>query len=213
MVSLSNEFTPGKLPSNDYAFKNMLFVHPDAFKNFFSQNGNREPVFVEVKNFVLRLAPLDSIGVGEFGASSLQKDAMKISKIDTIKIALKKVRDDNPLGGLTVDLSLIFCNPDAPMEQGLVKLETDQIKEAIQQAFDKKFINWGEIFPLTLLDGKLVLKVKVTKIESFKQDVSQTFGMVTAETIVSCNIQKDASKTIKIISNEVKQIFKENISF
>jgi len=24
----SSEFKPGKLPSNDYAFKNMLFVHP-----------------------------------------------------------------------------------------------------------------------------------------------------------------------------------------
>jgi len=31
--------------------------------------------------------------------------------------------------------------------------------------------------------------------------------------MISCNISKDASKTIKIISNEVKQIFKENISF
>jgi vesicle-fusing ATPase len=31
--------------------------------------------------------------------------------------------------------------------------------------------------------------------------------------MISCNVSKDASKTIKIISNEVKQIFKENISF
>jgi uncharacterized protein YbjQ (UPF0145 family) len=66
---------------------------------------------------------------------------------------------------------------------------------------------------LTLCDGKLVLKVKVTKLESFNHEASQTFGTVTGETIVSCNIQKDATKTIKIVSNEVKQIFKENISF
>lgn len=31
--------------------------------------------------------------------------------------------------------------------------------------------------------------------------------------MVTCNVSKDAQKTIKIISNEVKQIFKENISF
>ena len=82
-------------------------------------------MFVEVKNFVLRLAPLDTIGTGEFGASALQKEAMRISKIDTIKIALKHVKDLNPLGGLVCDLSLIFCSPDAPMEGGLVKLESD----------------------------------------------------------------------------------------
>lgn len=187
MVSAS-EFLPGKLPSNDYAFKNMLFVHPSAFKVFQQQNGNRTPIFVEVKNFVLRLAPLDSIGAQEFGASALQKEAMRISKIDTIKIGVKLIKEVNPLGGITVDLSLIFCSPDAPMEGGLVKLETDEIKEAIVQAFDGKFINWGEVFPLSLCDNKLVLKVKVTKIESFNHLTSQTFGQVTAESIVTCNI-------------------------
>jgi hypothetical protein len=73
---------------------------------------------------VLRLAALDSIGVGEFGASALQKEAMRISKIDTIKIAIKKVKreDLNPLAAFTCELSLIFCSPDAPMEMGLVSL-------------------------------------------------------------------------------------------
>jgi hypothetical protein len=56
----------------------------------------------------------------------------------------------------------------------------------------QKFVNWGEIFPLALCDGKLVVKVKITKIESFKQDVSQTFGQVTEETMVACNVSKDA---------------------
>jgi hypothetical protein len=40
------------------------------------------------------------------------------------------------------------------------------------EAFKGKFVNWGEVFPLVLCDGKLILKVKVTKIESFRQDVS-----------------------------------------
>ena len=121
----SSEFSPGKLPSNDYAFKNLLFVHPSAYKGFFAQNGNREPIYVEVKNFVLRLAPLDTLDAQEFGASALQKEAMRISKIDTIRIACKRVREDNPLSGITCDLSLIFVNPDAPMEGGLVSLNSD----------------------------------------------------------------------------------------
>ena len=103
---------------------------------------------------------------------------MRISKIDTIKIAIKKIKreNENPLAAFTCEISLIFCAPDAPMEMGLVSLQTEEIKTAIVKSFDKKFINWGEIFPLALCDGKLVVKVKITKIEAFKQEVSQTFG-------------------------------------
>lgn len=121
----SSEFLPGKLPSNEYAFKNNLFVHPSAYKGFFAQNGNREPIYVEVKNFVLLLEKLETLEAMEFGASALQKEAMRISKIDTIRIACKRVREDNPLSGITCDLRLIFVNPDAPMEGGLVSLNTD----------------------------------------------------------------------------------------
>jgi len=28
------EYTPGKLPSNEYAFKNALFVSPEDYKGF-----------------------------------------------------------------------------------------------------------------------------------------------------------------------------------
>jgi hypothetical protein len=52
---------------------------------------------------VLRLAALDSIGVGEFGASALQKEAMRISKIDTIRIAIKKVKREDCLRYLLHD--------------------------------------------------------------------------------------------------------------
>ena len=97
---------------------------------------------------------------------------MRISKIDTIRISCKRVREENPLGSITCDLSLIFCAPDAPMEGGLVSLNTDQVKDAIVESFTSKFVNWGEVFPLVLCDGKLILKVKVTKVESFRQEIS-----------------------------------------
>jgi hypothetical protein len=49
---------------------------------------------------------------------------MRISKIDTIKIAIKKIKreNENPLAAFTCEISLIFCAPDAPMEMGLVSL-------------------------------------------------------------------------------------------
>jgi hypothetical protein len=37
----------------------------------------------------------------------------------------KRIKEENPLGGVQCDINLIFCAPDAPMEGGLVTLETD----------------------------------------------------------------------------------------
>ena len=102
-----------------------MFVNPVDYKQFYKENGSREPVYVEVKNFVLRLESLDAIGVGEFGASALQKDAMRISKIDTIKMVTRRIKEENPLSGIQCEINLIFCSPDAPMDGGLVSLETD----------------------------------------------------------------------------------------
>jgi hypothetical protein len=97
---------------------------------------------------------------------------MKISKIDTIKISSIRVKEDNPLATCACDISLIFCSPEAPMENGLVCLETDQIRQAIATAFAGKYLNWGEVFPLAICDGKLVLKVKISRIEALKSSIS-----------------------------------------
>lgn len=91
------DFLPGKLPSNEYAFKNMLFMNPEDFQYYLQHNGNRKPVFVKVKTMILRLEALDSINVGEVAASSIQKEAMRISKIDNIRVEPYRVKDENPL--------------------------------------------------------------------------------------------------------------------
>jgi hypothetical protein len=52
-------FTMGKLPDNEYAFKNAIFVNPVDFKNYSAHP--RSKTFVSVKDFVLELQPLDAI--------------------------------------------------------------------------------------------------------------------------------------------------------
>ena len=56
MVSNTNtlEFVPGKLPGNQYAFKNCLFLHPSDYQVYLEANGNREPVYVKAKTLVMR---------------------------------------------------------------------------------------------------------------------------------------------------------------
>ena len=50
-----------------------------------------------MKTLVLRLEPLEGIKIGEVGASAPQKEALRISKIDNIRVAPYRVRDENPL--------------------------------------------------------------------------------------------------------------------
>ena len=48
------EFNPGKLPSNEYAFKNTIYVGQNDYRMFVEEAG-KEPVYVRVKNFVMKL--------------------------------------------------------------------------------------------------------------------------------------------------------------
>jgi len=66
---MSNVYTPGKLPGNDYAYQNAIFLHPEDFQRY--QRSKTGKNFVQVKNFVLELLPLDKIEKGQFAASSL----------------------------------------------------------------------------------------------------------------------------------------------
>jgi hypothetical protein len=51
-------FTPGKLPDNEYAFKNAIFINPLDYKNYARSSKKN---FVNVKNFILELLPLENI--------------------------------------------------------------------------------------------------------------------------------------------------------
>ena len=62
-------------------------------------------------------------------------------------------------------------------------------------------------------EGKLIVKVKVSRIEPLKSGVTQTWGTVDEQTIIKCKVSQNSSSLIKFATNEVKQIFKEDISF
>ena len=117
-MKASNIFKPGRLPNNALAMKNMLYLHPNDFDVFFKQNGSRQPVFVKCKQMVMRLAADDRINVGELGCSSLQKEFLRLSKIDDINIELMKVNENNPLGLVECSLDIIFRDEKMPLEFG-----------------------------------------------------------------------------------------------
>ena len=65
---------------------NALFVNPQDYEPFLTRNGGRQPVFVNCKGFVMRLEQLGEMPVGELGASSMQKEMMRVDKIERMQI-------------------------------------------------------------------------------------------------------------------------------
>ena len=109
------EFNPGKLPSNEYAFKNTIYIGQNDYRMFVEEIG-KEPVYVKVKNFVMLLDQLHSLAPREFALSSLQKEAMKISKIDTITMEPLRIREHNPISTLELGIDTIHIDKDCDRE-------------------------------------------------------------------------------------------------
>ena len=84
---------------------------------------------------------------------------------------------------------------------------------AIKELFTDKYLNRGELFPLMLREGKIVLKVKCQQIDSMVAASSQNFGTVVDESILRFKVSQKSASAIKVNSNEAKQLFKDNISF
>lgn len=51
---MSRKFKPAQLPGNQYAFNSQAYLNPIVYDLYKKNNGGKEPMFVELKGFVLR---------------------------------------------------------------------------------------------------------------------------------------------------------------
>jgi len=98
---------------------------------------------VIVKNFVLELLPLDKIDKGQFAASSLQKDMMRIAKIDSVEINKASSLQENPFSSVELLLDLVFADPSA-LSGTIVELSCDEVGKVMEEVYKGKFINYQE---------------------------------------------------------------------
>lgn len=130
---------------------------------------------------------------------------MKIAKIDTISMEPVRVKEFNPLSAIECSLDMVHMDQDCDREVGkAVVIEQDEILKAVAASFEGKFINYGEQFPLSLKDGKLIVKVKVNRLEPLKSQVTQTWGTVDEQTIIKCKVGQNSATLVKFATNEVK---------
>ena len=82
--------------------------------------------------------------------------------------------------------------------------------------FSGKYINLNEVTPLTILDGSVIIKITVLKIENIKPEFRHLrYGVLEDQTDVNLKVSKIVQKKLKILSDRVqeKQIFKKNFNF
>jgi|LauGreDrversion4_2_1035121.scaffolds.fasta_scaffold1975197_1 hypothetical protein len=133
---------PGKLPGNEFALKNAIFVSPSDYQKY---SKSSRKCFVQIKQFIFELLPTDQMPDGQFGASALQKDMLRISKIDTSPLQITKARDlvQNPISQIDFILELIKADAST-LVGSIVELNVDELGEAMRQVYDGKIINLQE---------------------------------------------------------------------
>jgi hypothetical protein len=157
-----------------------------------------------VNGFILRPSKLDEIEDGYLGLSSFQRDAMQISKVDQFDITVARIKEANPLNQVDILVDLIFKDDSVELDQtGSVKIAETDIDAAVKKLFKGKFINTREQFPLTLMDGNVIVKISVGALEPLKEDIkTMSYGVIENETEIICKPSKAAMKSIKILSNK-----------
>ena len=83
---------------------------------------------------------------------------MMISKDDEVMPKLAKIQDQNPLDSIDLTLSVLFIDEKYPRDpKGAFKVHEKDIFQALQTLFNGMFINKGEIAPLQLHDGQIIM--------------------------------------------------------
>ena len=128
-----------------------------------------------------------------------------ISKDDEVMPKLAKIQDQNPLDSIDLTLSVLFIDENYPRDpKGAFKVHEKDIFQALQTLFNGMFINKGEIAPLQLHDGQIIMQIKVEKIENLNADFRHlTYGVIELRTIINCKPAKEVSQTLKILSDKV----------
>lgn len=165
-------FKPCNLPSNDYAFKHLAFLSPGDFQDFQQkQVPPSSQLFLEVNALIMRAEKLQNIPPGQIGLSKFQRDCLMISRDDEVEPRVARIIHKNPLNFIDITIGVLFVDESYPRDKnGAFKVHEKDIAAAVRDLFNAKFINRGEIAPLTMYEGQIIFQIKVDKIENIEAD-------------------------------------------
>lgn len=156
---------------------------------------------------ILKAQALKTIPRNEIGLSKFQRDCLMISKDDEVMPKPAKIIDKNPLNSIDITVDVLFVDENYPRDQkGAFKVPEKDIFQALFALFNGMYLNKGEVAPLNLNGGQIILQIRVDKIENITaENRYQTYGVIEQQTIINCKPSKVVSQTLKITSDRMQE--------
>ena len=105
---------------------------------------------------------------------------------------------------LTVDMLFVDTDKVHPDDKGLYKVHEKDIFEGLRTLFSGMFVNKNEEVAISLLDGALILRIKILSIENIKPEYRHlTYGVLEDRTDMNCKPSKASVGKIRIMSDRV----------
>lgn len=215
MVSLRS----AGLPSNDYAFKNMIYVSPSVFSILLTQSGlaKTEVLDVKIKQYIIKLGQLseDQVDDMHFAVSGPYREMLGISKLDDVEIEPIKVKRNKLLSH--VDFSVDVMSVTNNKKGEVIEVVESELEKLLREHTVDLIFNKNQIFLVKSSD--YILKCTINKIElvSNKDDSKskRRYGWIEKETELSFKMSTNSAKAMKIKSDKLKEkeIFKKNFNF
>ena len=74
----------------------------------------------------------------------------------------------------------------------------------LQALFNGMFINRGEVAPLNLYEGQIILQLKVDRIENISTENRHlNYGVIEQQTLINSKPSKAVNQTLKILSDRM----------
>ena len=130
-----------------------------------------------------------------------------ISKHEELQPKVAKITDKNPLNSIDLTVDVVYVEQNYPRDKrGFFKIHDKYIFQALKTLFNGLFINKGEIVPLTISDGDIILQIKVERIENITTENRHlTYGVLVDQTIINCKPDKKVIQTLKIQSDRIQE--------
>jgi len=179
------------LKTEEQAFTNQIFVSEGTYKALVQANQAREPVYVELNEFVFTLSKNNKFGDGEIGLNKLIRQICRIDLVKPVEFKLFRIPQDQEfrLSHLQVELELI-------RNESTEKFEVDDktLEEALKASVLRQFFKMRQMllikFENSILQGQ-VIKVQLMELGA-KQLAKQRvldFGMLVPETDIEFTLK------------------------
>lgn len=206
------------LPSNEYAFKNRIYLSANIYHMLERQAAisASSAMNVKVKHFIIKAEKIDddSIDDNHFGISGPYREMLGISKMDMVIIEPVHVKKNKLLSHIDFTIDILQVSADKKNE--VFDMKESEIEKLLRKQTEDLIFNKHQVF---LIKGKdLILKCSVLNIQFVQvgdKKITGGYGFVEAETVMGFKCSLNASKLMKIKSDKLKEkeIFKKDFNF